>query len=60
MRSGELIKLTNLDELKKTAEFKKTGIHINVKWLRASGFTEGQDFDFGSKGKKEIVLELVK
>lgn len=60
LQSGELIKLTHIDELKKTAEFKKTGIHINGRWLRASGFVEGQAFDLGQKGKKEIILKLVK
>ena len=60
LAGGELIKLNNLDEIKKTAEIKKNGLNINGKWLRASGFVEGQEFDLGQKGKKEIVLKLVK
>ncbi len=60
LERGQLIKLTNLDELKKTAEFKKTGCHINGKWLKASGFVEGQEFTLGQKGKTVIELKLVK
>ena len=48
------------DELKKTAEFKKTGIHINGKWLRASGFVEGQEFDLGQKGKNQIINRMAR
>ena len=60
LERGQLIKLTNLDEIKKRAEIKKNGLNINRKWLRASGFVEGQEFDLGQRGKKEIVLKLVK
>ena len=60
LERGQLIRLTNLEEFKKTAEFKKTGIHINGKWLRASGFVEGQAFILGQKGKNVIELKLIK
>jgi hypothetical protein len=54
LETGKLVVLTNMDELK------KTGVHINGKWLRASGFVEGQAFTLGQKGKNVIELKLVK
>lgn len=51
LERGQLIKLNNLDEIKKMAVVKKNGLNINGKWLKASGFVEGQEFTLGQKGK---------
>jgi hypothetical protein len=60
LETGKLVVLKNMEEFKKTAEFKKTGIHINGKWLKASGFVEGQAFTLSQKGKTVIELKLIK
>jgi hypothetical protein len=60
LETGKLVVLTNMDDIKDTAEFKKLGAVVSGKWLRINGFHEGQTFKLSKKSQNIIELKLAK